>query len=106
LIVTVAVADLVGSTTLVARTVAVVWPLTTVGDVYTPNAFTAPGPDTIVQVTAVLAALLTVAVNCRVCDGDIALTAATLTATETDSVIDAVPDFDGSPTLVAITVIQ
>ena len=70
--VTVAVADFVGSSTLVARTVAVVVPLTAYGEVYTPDAFTAPGPETIAQVTAVLSALLTVAVNCPVCEGDIA----------------------------------
>jgi hypothetical protein len=107
LIVTVAVADFVGSTTLVARTVAVVGPLTAYGELYTPNAFTAPGPDTSAQVTAVLSVLLTVAVNCPVCDGHIAPGAATLTATGADRTIVTLADalLLGSATLVAIAVI-
>ncbi len=69
--VTVAEAVLVLSNTLVAVTVTVCCVLITVGAVYNPALLTVPVPlGLIVQVTAVLGALVTVPVNCWVCPDD------------------------------------
>ena len=63
----VAVADLLASATDVAVIVTVVEAAIAAGAVYKPAALTVPVAGAIVHVTAVFAALATVAVNCCVC---------------------------------------
>ena len=104
--VTVAVAVFVGSAWLVAVTVMVCCDATVDGGVYTPvDALIDPGdPPGIDQVTAVFDDPVTVAVKVCVCVGPIVAVGG---ATETDtgvSVTVAVPVFDGSAWLVAVTV--
>ena len=103
--VTVAVPDLVLSATLVAVTVTVCATGTELGAVYKPVAEIEPAPlGAIVQVTAVLSLLVTVAVNCCV-DESNRLAVGGVTFTETGlRVTAAEADFEGSATLVAVTV--
>lgn len=104
--VTVAVDDLLVSATLVARTVTVVCALTVAGAVYKPVLLIDPVVvGLIVHVTFVLAAPVTVAVNCCVwpCPR-IAVVGATVTPTVGFSVTVALADLLVSATLVAVTV--
>src|SRR5690242_7281948 len=102
-----AVADLVGSATLVALTVTVVAEAIIPGAVYRPEVEIEPVAGEIDQVTAVLVLPVTAAVNCcvlppwRLAESGVRLTA---TAAAGLSVTAAVADFVGSATLVALTV--
>src|SRR4051812_14327947 len=100
----VAVADFEVSATLVARTVTLAAEARKAGDVYHPELLMPPGPDTTLHVTAVLLALMTVAVNCCICEGYIELPEATLTMTLGSTVMVADADVCGAATLVAVTV--
>jgi hypothetical protein len=109
--VTVAEADLVLSATLVAVTVTLAGAGTAAGAVYSPAALTVPivalppvMPFTL-HVTAVLAALLTVALNCCVAlVSTVAAVGANVTDTGFTTVTVAEADAAGSATLVAIIV--
>ena len=103
--VTVAVADLVLSATLVAVTVTVWVAAMGAGAVYSPAAEIEPAPlGAIVHVTDVTAAPVTVAVNCCVCESNrLAVGGATVTATGCKVTV-ADPDLVLSATLVAVTV--
>src|SRR5215467_897647 len=102
---TVALADLVGSATLVAVMVTVCAEEIVAGAVYNPPVVRVPTDGFILQVTAVLLVPLTVAVNCcwplavRVTD-----TGVTDTATVGVSATVALADLVGSATLVAVMV--
>ena len=103
--VTVAVAVLLGSATLVAVTVTTCVLLTLEGAEYNPPEEIDPAGGLSVHVTDVLVVLLTQAVNCRVCE---ALRLAVPGVTNMDtgggfSVTFAVALFVGSATLVAVT---
>jgi hypothetical protein len=74
-----AVPDLVGSATLVARTVTAVATKIPIGDVYQPVALIAPGPDATLHVTAPLGEFCNVAVKRWVCEGYIDVGPVTLT---------------------------
>jgi hypothetical protein len=100
--VTVALADLVGSATLVAVTTN---DPAAAGAVYKPAALTVPLVAD--QVTAVLALPVTVAVNCRVAltatDAVVGLTVTATTGAAAVTATAALADLVGSATLVAVT---
>jgi hypothetical protein len=107
--VTVALALAAGEATLVAVTVTVWAEAIDAGAAYSPALLMLPVPDGLMdQVTAVLLAFVTVAVNCWVCEAvKVALVGATLTVTGLpaagDSVTVALADAVPSA-LVAVTV--
>lgn len=100
-----AVADLVGSATLVAVTVTCWEPPTTAGAVYNPVPEIAPTPGRIAQLTAVLPVPVTAAVNCCVWPPPNTAVAGDMVTPTAASETLALADFDGSSTLVAVTVI-
>ena len=102
----VAVAVFVPSATLVAFTVIVCCAVMLAGAVYSPAVVMAPAPPVFIdQVTAMLLAFATDAVNCCVCEAvKAAVAGVTLTATGGNSVIVAVADFVLSAWLVAVRV--
>jgi hypothetical protein len=102
--VTVAVADLLVSATLVARTVTLCCVVIEAGAVYNPLALIVPLPaGVMLQVTLLLARPVTVAVNCCVPFSD-SVTLVGDTDTGTRNVTVAVADLLVSATLVARTV--
>jgi hypothetical protein len=106
--VTVALADLVGSATLVAVTVTFCWIEIDEGAVYSPADDKVPKIGFMDQVTAVFGVPVTVAVNWRLCEAD-RLTLAGLIETDTAgaggvNAATALADLVGSATLVAVTV--
>ena len=103
--VTVAVADFVVSTTLVAVMVMVCVEVIVAGAVYKPVLLKVPTEGLMLQVTAVLLVPVTVAVNCC-CPLIVRLAVGGPTDTATGfSVTVAVVDFEVSTTLVAVMVI-
>jgi hypothetical protein len=103
--VTVAEADLVGSATDVAHTVAVVALGITYGAAYSPALLTEPAPDPETdQVTAVFVWWFTVAVNCRLCPPSSAALAGEMATEIGVRVSVQESDFVGSATDVAVIV--
>src|SRR5205085_1997519 len=101
----VAVSDLVGSATLVARTVAVCAVGIEAGAVYSPLASIVPGPAITAQVTDVLLVPVTEAANCCVSPAvRFAVFGLTVTAIVGLRFTVAVSDLLVSATLVALTV--
>jgi hypothetical protein len=104
--VTIAVADLVVSATLVALTVTIVCAVTVEGAVYSPAPEIDPAPTGLIaQVTAVLLDPVTAAVNCKVWDTvRVAVSGVTVTATAGFNVTIATAILVVSATLVAVIV--
>ena len=103
--VTVAVAVLVESATLVAVTVTNCWPETVAGAVYSPLVVMLPTLGAIDQFTAELLVPVTVAPNCRLCPAvSVAVGGLTEMPTVGLSVTIALADLVESATLVANTV--